>query len=150
MKGNLATTYADCKQHEDALRLRKEVYSGYLRLYGGEHGFTLEAARNYANSLGNLKHFKEAKKLMRKMIPVAQRVVGDDETMLMRWTYARSLYLDPAATLDDLREAVTTLEELELTVRRVFGGAHPYIVRIECHLKESRAVLRARETLSRA
>ena len=87
---------------------------------------------------------------MRKMIPVAQRVVGDDETMLMRWTYARSLYLDPAATLDDLREAVTTFEELELTVRRVFGGAHPYIVRIECHLKESRAVLRARETLSRA
>ena len=32
---------------------------------------------------------------------------------------------DTGATLDDLREAVTTLEELERTARRVFGGAHP-------------------------
>ena len=29
------------------------------------------------------------------------------------------------ATLDDLREAVTTLEDAVLIARRVFGGAHP-------------------------
>ena len=32
-----------------------------------------------------------------------------------------ALYEDPDATLDDLREAVTTLEEIEPTARRVFG-----------------------------
>ena len=32
---------------------------------------------------------------------------------------------DPGATLDDLREAVATLEETAPTARRVFGGAHP-------------------------
>ena len=47
-------------------------------------------------------------------------------TMLkMKWIYARSLYEDPAATPDDLREAVTTLEDIERIARRVFGGAHP-------------------------
>ena len=59
----------------------------------------------------------------------------------MRWPYARSLYLDPAATLDDLREAVATLDETARTARRVFGGAHP----ITKALRNARAALRARE-----
>ena len=42
----------------------------------------------------------------------------------MRWNYARALY-DPAAALDDLSEAVTTLEETERTARRVFGNGPP-------------------------
>ena len=58
----------------------------------------------------------------------------------------RALYLDPDATLDDLREAVTTLEEIEPNARRVLGGAHPLTVAIEDDLREAREVLRARET----
>ena len=58
-------------------------------------------------------------------------------------------YEDPAATLDDLRKAVTTLEEIERTARRVLGGAHPLTVRgIEVELRKSQAALRARETPS--
>ena len=40
-------------------------------------------------------------------------------------TYAKALYKDDkAATLDDLRDAVTTLEEMERNARRrVLGGA---------------------------
>ena len=57
-----------------------------------------------------------------------------------------SLYEDPAATLDDLREAVETLEDAERTARRVLGGAHPTTMGIERRLRESRAALRARET----
>ena len=49
-------------------------------------------------------------------------------------------------TLDDLREAVTTLEELERTARRVFGGPHPTTAEIEHCLREARAALRARDT----
>ena len=52
----------------------------------------------------------------------------------------------PAATLDDLREAVTILEDAERTARRVFGGAHPVAGSIEVALQASRAVLAARET----
>ena len=53
---------------------------------------------------------------------------------------------DPGATLDDLREAVTTLEDVERTARRVFGGAHPITAGIELRLREARAALAARET----
>ncbi len=66
----------------------------------------------------------------------------------MRKVYAQSLYADPAATLDDLREAATTLEETERTARRVLGGAHPVAVDIEKDLRAARAYLRARETPS--
>ena len=94
-----------------------------------------------------LKLFKEAKSLLRKTIPIARRVLGDnDETTLrMRWTYARALYMDPAATLDDGREALKTLEETEPTARRVLGGAHPTTEGIEYALDEAREALRARE-----
>ena len=84
----------------------------------------------------------------RKTIPVARRVLGEstDITLKMRKIYAIALCKDNAATLDDLREAVTTLENTERTVRRVFGGAHPDTVEIEGRLLLARAALRARET----
>ena len=40
----------------------------------------------------------------------------------MRWSYAKVLYRNDSATLDDLREAVTSLEEMARIARRVFGG----------------------------
>ena len=55
--------------------------------------------------------------------------------------YATALYLDPAATVDDLREAVTTLEETERTARRVFGNSHPTVLDIGEDLKASREAL---------
>ena len=63
----------------------------------------------------------------------------------MRWNYASALYDDPAATLDDLREAVSTLEDAGGITRRVFGGAHPLAKQIETALRNARATLRARE-----
>ena len=64
----------------------------------------------------------------------------------MKLNYAKALYLDNDATLDDLREAVTTLENIEPIGRRVLGGVHPLTVQIERELRRSRAALRARET----
>ena len=85
--------------------------------------------------------------MLRKTMPVARRVLGDNDrlTLKMRWNYAETLFFNPSATLDDLREAVTTLEEIERTARRVFGGAHPLTVNIETALRNARAVLRASE-----
>ena len=62
------------------------------------------------------------------------------------WNYARALYQDDSATLDDLREAVMTLEETQRTARRVLGGSHPDTVDIEGRVRDARAALRARET----
>ena len=110
------------------------------------------AAQNYALSLIFLKRHTEAKSVLRKTIPVARRVLGEghDITLRMRKVYARALYGDPAATLsmvagaalDDLREAVNTLEDAGRTARQVLGGAHPLTEGIEEDLRRSsRAIL---------
>jgi hypothetical protein len=66
--------------------------------------------------------------------------------LTMRRNYARALYLAAGATLDDLREAEATLEEIERIARRVFGGEHLLTKDIERDLRKARAALRARET----
>ena len=146
VQSNLAITYRALGRDEEALHLRRGVYSVCLKQFG-EHEHTLLAANNYADSLTRLGRFEEARSLMRKTMPVARRVLGenDDLTLSMRTTYARALYRDAAATLDDLREAVTTLEETARTARRVFGGEHPLTAQIERRLPEARAVLGVRE-----
>ena len=128
--------------------MRQDVYSGRLKLLGEEHEETLLAANNYAISLHRLQRPKEASSVLRKMMPVARRVLGmsHETTLRIRLTYARALYKDPAATPDDLREAVTTLEDTDRTARRVLGGAHPVTMGIEAALRNARAALRARET----
>jgi tetratricopeptide (TPR) repeat protein len=146
-QNNLANTYHALGQLDRALQLERDVYSGYLRLNGEEHVDSLMAALNYAKSLKNLERFKEAKSLLRRTLPVARRVLGENYhiTLRMRWAYAKALYRDADATLDDLCEAVTTLEDTERIARQVFGGAHPITEGIEENLQRARAALRDRE-----
>ena len=84
---------------------------------------------------------------MRKTIPVARRALGenDENTLKILWSYAMTLYKDRSSTLEDLREAVTTLEDTERIARRVLGGAHPNTTGIEGALRLARAALHARE-----
>ena len=87
---------------------------------------------------------------MRKTLPVARRVLSESNelTLKMRWVYAGALIGADGATLDDLHESVTTLEDLARTARRVLGGAYPLVGKIEQSLRKARAALRARETQS--
>ena len=144
------STYVDLGRLEEAHREQRDVYSGWLKLQGEESRHTMVAANNYAWGLSRLGRFEEAKSVLRKMMPVTRRVVGESHklTLAMRKTCARALYMDANATLDDLREAVTTLEDLERTARRVLGGAHPLVRVIERNQRESRDALREREASS--
>ena len=132
---------------EQALQMDKDVYSGRLKLNGEEHETTLRAASNYASSLNDLSRFEEARLLLRKTIPVARRGLGDNNqiTVTMRWIYAQTLYMDDGATLDDLREAVTTLEDAARIARRVLGPSHPTAEDTVLDLQNARAVLAARD-----
>ena len=127
--------------------MRKAIYSGRLKILGEDHSETISAAYNYANSLGRQEHFEECKSLLLKVMPVMRRVLGesDETTLRMMWSYAAVLINNPSATLDDIREAVSTLEDAGRIARRVLGGAHPTTVGIERDLRKSRAALRARE-----
>jgi len=147
-QNNLAGTYSVLGRAEVANRMLRDVYSGRLRLLGEEHERTLIAGNNYATTLIDLKRFEEVRSLMRGLVPVARRVLGESDILLfrMRLSYAEALYKDASATHDDIRKAVTTIEELERAARRVLGGAHPLTKEIERVLRDARAALRARET----
>ena len=106
---------------------------------------------DHANTLTELDcSLEEAKSVLRKMMPAARRILGEGNrlTLKMRSLYSRALYTDDGATLDDLREAVTTLEETARTARRVLGSRNPLTPVIEHDLQKARAALRARETPS--
>jgi len=143
-QNNLASTYHMLGRHDEANRMLRDLYFGHSKIFGEEHPRTLIAASNYASSLIQLKRFEETKALSLKTMPVARRVLGEgnETTLRMRWNHAQSLYKDPAATLDDLREAVTTLEDAGRTAWRVLGGTHPLTSAIQGDLLESRAALR--------
>jgi len=145
---NIAVTYSMLGRFAEASDMHQDVYFGYVRLHGEEHINAFQAASNYADSLLSLRRFEETKALLRKTMPMTRRVLGDENilTLRMKKIYAEALYMDHGATLDDLREAVTTLEDAERTARRVLGGAHPSTMGIEENLRESRAALGARET----
>jgi len=148
VQSNIANTYKHLGRIDETIGLLRDVYSGYSRHLGEENGHALMAATNYAIALVEIQRFKEAKPLMRKTIPVVRRVLGENNevTLRMRWTYAKALYKDTGATLNDLREAVETLVDVEPIVRRVLGGAHPHVSILERHLQDARAALRACET----
>ena len=142
-QGNLATTYRLLGRYEQALQIERDVYSGWLKLDGEEGLNTLIGANNYASSLHHMKRFEEARWLLRKTMPVARRVLGDNHemTLKMRWIYARVLYLDEGASLDDRREAVATLESVAHSWKRIFGPAHPETPKAQEALKEAREAL---------
>ena len=78
-----------------------------------------------------------------------------DITLIAKQYYAETLYNNVNAgasrrPLDDLREAVTTLEDAERTARRVLGGTHPTTRAIDGRLQISRTKLAARETPTRS
>ena len=145
-QNNIANTYQSLGQSEQALQLKQNVYSGMLELKGEESRNTILAANNYANGLLTLERYAEAKSLLRKMIPLARRVLGESDALhfRMRKIFAITLYEPPDATRGDLREAVAELEDLEPTARRMLGGAHPLVVAIERNLDESRETFYAR------
>ena len=142
-QSNLAVTYSSLGRKEEALRLRQGVYSGRLELNGEEDEDTLIAAINCAASLRDLERFGEAKSLLRKTMPLARRVLGEnhDFTLSMKKSYATALCFDPGATLDDLREAVTTLEDVGRIAQQVLGGSHPFTKRSENEVQNARLAL---------
>ena len=145
-------TYAELGHVEKGLSMERVIYSGSLKLLGEDHYDTLRAGNNYTNSLVNLKRCEEAKTFLRRPLSVARRVLGEnhDLTLTMRWIYAAAHYKDAGASLDDLGEAMNTLEDVGRIGRRVLGGAHPTTARTEGDLRNVRAALHARETPPRS
>ena len=64
--------------------------------------------------------------------------------------YGKALYVADGATLDDLREAVNTLEDTVRVARRIFGGSYPLVTSMQKFSQEARAALAIEEYLQEA
>ena len=104
----------------------------------------------FAGSLHNSRHYYEAISILRRTLPVARRVLGEDDayTLRLRHAYAAVLCSDGGGSLDDLREGINMFMDTERIARRVLGGAHPFVADIEDALRKVRAILHAREASS--
>ena len=78
-------------------------------------------------SLNGLQRFQQKPRYWRKTLPVARRILGKSNEITLRMVGTMRMHsaVTPGATLDDLREAVMTLEDAAQVVRRVLGGANP-------------------------
>jgi tetratricopeptide (TPR) repeat protein len=136
VQSNLANTYEVLGRYERALQMRQEAYSGRVRLNGEEHAQTLRAADNYALSLLKLRRFEEAKRLLRKVAPVARRVLGKDHelTLSLREDLCHAM-LDEDSAADEKREALEMLKDTAGAMRRVLGPDHPDTVHAQTRLE---------------
>ena len=128
--------------------MRREVFARKVEIYGKEHRETLDGAERLVCSLNYADRYDEVQSILRKTIPVARRVLGDDNLTTLRLRYASvasTCNQSDVVALDDLREALRTLEETAPIARRILGGAHPLVADFERALKAVRANLSARE-----
>ena len=72
----------------------------------------------------------------------------DAITLRLRWLYANCLFDYKNSTLDDLVQAVETLEAVVKSWKRVMGERHPEMAKVLIALKEAREMLRLRRVAS--
>ena len=139
VQSNIVCTYQLLGRLEKVLSMRRDIYFGRLRLAGEEDGLTLIAANNYGIALVDLRCFEEAKRLLRKTIPVARRVLGAEHarTLSLREDLARAT-LDGDSSSKEKRKALQMLEDTVAVMRRVLGPQHPETQR----MKESLEIYR--------
>ena len=128
-QNNLATTYYELGRLEQALSLRRDIYSGHLRGrdLGPLHHNTLGAALNLSTSLVDAGNYAEARAFMRDQMELARRAFGADHpvTLDFQWGYSRAFTLDKDVSAEQLAEVATTLEKTLEISQRVCGREHP-------------------------
>ena len=146
-QSNLANSYQMLGRYDEALRMRREVYSGTYRIYGEDSYDALVETLNLALVLRDTGNNPEAKELLRARIPVAERSLGREHYVYFRlcWAYANTLGDAADATFDDLVQAEALLDDTYTRFRRVMGDGHPYTAKIhDCLLATREDLARAR------
>ena len=87
---------------------------------------TLTECGNLVINLIELERFQEAKRLLRKVAPVAQRVLGNDHelTLSIRENLCLAT-LDGESPAEEKRDALKMFEDTLGVMRRVLGPQHP-------------------------
>ena len=142
-RSNLALSYYHLGRIEEALRLQREVYTGWQILSLSSQ--LREAVGDCLTiSVGNLteiliaaREFEEAQSLAREKLPEIIDRHGPDDilTLEVRTWYARALFLEG----EDLSEAENVLEDVWRRSKRVLSDSHPDTERARKFLEDVRS-----------
>jgi hypothetical protein len=117
-----------------------------MEKFGETHTETLGIALDLAITLREADKNADAKSFLRGRVLIADRFLGREKmlSLRLRWVYANSLTDSADATIDDLVEAVETLESVAKSWKRVMGERHPETVKVLNASKSAREKLRLR------
>ena len=134
-QGNLASTYRALGRTEQALSLRRDVYSGTVKLRGKQHVDSIKECGNLIINILELRRFQEAKRLLREVLPVARRVLGNEHNLTLSLCEDLSqATLHGESSAEEKREALRMLEGTFGVMRRVLGPQHPETQRVQKNL----------------
>ena len=121
-RDNLASCYNDLGRYEEALKIHREIYAFETARNGFTEG-TLTTALNISMILCDTERYSEAAAFSSKGVGESTRLLGFDHdiTLRLRSNYAMAIYMDPYSSLQDLTNAVETMENVLRVRRRVFG-----------------------------
>ena len=129
VQNNLGCTYQRLGRLEEALQMKRDVYSGHSRHrnLGPLHQNTLKAALNLSTALVNAGNYAEARAFTRDQTELARLALGADHpvTLDFQWGYSRAFRLDKDISAEQLAEVATTLEKTLEISQRVCGREHP-------------------------
>ena len=137
---NNANCLYDLGRKDEAVAIERVVYSRKKKLWGETRRSTLVSGNNLVCSLNRMGQYAEAKTLARKLVSQCRRARGPEDglTLSLRQAYAETLYKTPTASRADVLQAVTILEDVAKTLRRVFGTHHPLTLDALADLERAR------------
>mmetsp|Transcript_14232 Transcript_14232/g.44062 ORF Transcript_14232/g.44062 Transcript_14232/m.44062 type:complete len:118 (+) Transcript_14232:3-356(+) len=117
-------------------------------MLGVSHEGTILTGNNLSSYLTLCGHFGEARTFAREQLALATESLGPthQSTIFASVRLCGSLVEDPAATHDDLNEAVSLAEDALQKRRRILGPAHPSTRFSERVLKRAREKLQSKES----
>ena len=148
-QNNLGCTYQRLGRLEDALQMKRDVYSGHSRHrdLGPLHQNTLKAALNLSTALVNAGDYAEARAFTRDQTELARRALGADHpvTLDFQWGYSRAFTLDKGVSAEQLGEVATALEKTLEVSQRVRGREHPQT----CNIRNELTIAKTKEAIAR-
>ncbi len=118
-----------------------------MRRSGPRDPTTLHAANNFAGGLGFNEKWAEARRFLRRQIPLAEDTLGRNSflTLKIRHRYAIALRSDAPDSVDDLTEALKILEDVARRGRRVLGNSHPFLADEQSWIDNTKEMIRQAE-----
>ena len=99
---------------------------------------TLIAALNLSRALLESQKLDEAVEFLNVQAPLAQRVLGENDTALQLCSYHALALIEAAVNYDEFCSALAMLEDVGKKTRRLLGAQHPFARSVEYWLSYAR------------